>query len=385
MNVKEANELISHLSDVIDSQVNKRGLVESQLFPVTAYICVAFYNTYDCLYNILKKISEKITPEKMGKESKKILSELHALSIFYIPLYYLPGRMGYIHRNGGAPHVESEEQQKQTMFILDFWKRLASSYHPNGALCVEDAGGVNLALNQEDVDWTLEHLREISKEEALKLKKTMANLELFSFLDECEARAKIHDHGPYKINDKEALIFREISHLYAGGKPHFPWSETKLKAPYENIAFAFKVKDLEISIDNLATMTTNPPNFTQNITAAAIFTREKDTVKPLNFDVLDAFNTYATEGNKELFKKFYKWSKKERLLAGAFAYCYGFARYTNFVGITSEIDWNLTEYTMNTYVPIFLETDHDPGIARFFRTKRQKKKEGPSLYLLPEN
>ena len=38
MDVKEANELISQISDVFDYQVQKRGLLESQLFPVTAYM-----------------------------------------------------------------------------------------------------------------------------------------------------------------------------------------------------------------------------------------------------------------------------------------------------------------------------------------------------------
>lgn len=385
MNTSEANNLLMHLSEHIDNQVNKRGLVESQLFPVTAYICVSFYNTYDVLYGILKEISKKTTPEKMGAESRKILSELQALSIFYIPLYYLPGRMGYIHRNGGDPHSESELKQKETKFILDFWHRLASTYHRNGALCVEDAGGKNLILNQNDLDWTLEHVKDISNEDAFKLRKTMANLELFSFLDECEARAKLHDHGPYKINKEEVLIFREISHLYAGGELHFPWSETSVKAPYENIAFVMKVKNLEATVDNIATMTTEPPNFTKNITGAALFVREGDLVKPLNFDVLTTYNKYATEGNKELFKKFYKWDRRERLLAGVHAYCYGFARYTNFVDITKEINWKISEDTINTYVSEFLESDYDPAIARFFRTKRQKKKEGPSLYLLPED
>ena len=101
MNVKEANELITYVSDVFDYQVRTRGLLETQLFPVTAYICVSFYNSYDMLYDIIKKVSEKTSPERMGKESRKILSELQALTINYIPLYYMEGRMGEIHRNGG--------------------------------------------------------------------------------------------------------------------------------------------------------------------------------------------------------------------------------------------------------------------------------------------
>jgi hypothetical protein len=382
MNVRETNDLIAHVSEIVDYQVKQRGLLESQLFPVTAYICVSFYNTYDMLYDILKKVSEKTTPERMGKESRKILSELHALTIFYIPLYYMVGRMGEIHRNNGDPKSESKEKREQTKFILDFWKRLATSYFLNGKLTVYDSNKNNLALDQPEIDWTVEQIKNVSSEEATKIKKTMANLEVVSFLDECEARAKLCDHGPYKISDDEILIFREIMHLYNGEKPHFPWSATKSKAPYNNIAFAFRLKNLEAKYDDFSTMTTNPPNFTDRITGVALFTREGDTVKPIDLDVLDAFNEYAGKANKELFLRFSKWDRRQRLIAGAFAYCYGFARYTNFVGITDQIDWELTERTMNKYVPIFMESDFDAAIPRLFRTKRQKSKEGLSLYLL---
>ena len=181
------------------------------------------------------------------------------------------------------------------------------------------------------------------------------------------------------------IIFREIFHLYDGGKPHFPWSETEAKAPYNNIAFAFRLKDVEAKFDDFATMTTEPVIWGENITGAALITRDGDQVKPIGFDVLDSFNDYASTAQRELYKKFIKWDRKQSLLAGAFAYCYGYARYTNFVGITDQINWDITERTMEKYVPIFMENDFDKGITRHFRSKVKKRKEGPTLYLLPED
>jgi len=383
MNVQIANELIAHASELVDYQVSKRGLLETQLFPVTAYICVAFYNAYDMLYDILKKVSEKITPEQLGIESRKILSEIQALSIFYIPLYYMVGRMGEIHQNDGNSASETIEKRKETIFVMDFWKRLAKSYF-QGKLSVFDSDKKNLAINQKDVDWAIDHLVDMPKERAGNIKRTMANLEIVSFLDECEARAKLCDHGPYPINENEILVFREISHLFDGKEPHFPWSETQATAPFSNIAFAYRLKDVNVEFDDFATMDTNPADFTNHITGAAIFTRDKNIVKPLDFDVLEGFNDYATKANKELFLKFSKWDRKQRLIAGAYAYCYGYARYTNQVGITSNFNWDLTEKTMNKYIPAFMESDFDPGIPRLMRSKAKKKREGPSLYLLPE-
>ena len=392
MDVKEANELIAYVNDVLEYHILHRGLLESKIFPVTAYICVSFYNSYDMLYDIIKKVSEKITPEEMGKKSRKMLSELQALTINYIPLYYMEGRMGEIFRNGGDPKSESEEKRKQTIFLLDFWKRLASSYFQNDKLFVADlnelnehGGAANIALDQPEIDWSMEHIKAVSKEEAAKIRRTMANLEVFSFLDECEARAKLLDHGPYRINDEEILVFREISHLYDGGEPHFPWSETEAKAPYSNIAFAYRLKNVKAIVDGFATMTTDPIVWGDRITRAALFTRDGDEVKPIGFDNLDPFFDYATKAQRELYIKFTKWDRKQRLIAGAYAYCYGYARYTNFVGITDEINWDLTERTMEKYVPEFLENDFDQGITRHFRSKAKKKKGGPSLYLLPED
>ena len=392
MDIKDTNELIAYVNDVLEYHILHRGLLESKIFPVTSYICTSFYNSYDMLYDIIKKVSEKTTPEEMGKKSRKILSELQALTINYIPLYYMEGRMGEIFRNGGDPKSESEEKRRQTMFLLDFWKRLASSYFQNDKLFVanlnelnERGGATNIALDQPDIDWSMEHIKALSNEEAVKIRKTMANLEVFSFLDECEARAKLCDHGPYKINDEEILVFREISHFYDGGKPHFPWSETETKAPYSNIAFAYRLKNVKATVDSFATMTTEPVEWGDRITGAALFTRDGDDVKPIELDVLEPFFEYATKAQRELYLKFTKWDRKQRLIAGAYAYCYGYARYTNFVGITDEINWDLTEKTMEKYVPEFMENDFDQGITRHFRSKAKKKKGGPSLYLFPED
>ena len=385
MDIKAANELIARASELVDYQVSRRGLLESKLFPVTAYICVSFYEAYDILYDILKKVSEKTTPEKMGKESRKILSEIHALSIFYIPLYYMVGRMGEIQRNGGDPKSETQEKREQTIFVLDFWKRLATSYFPEGKLSVYDSNKQNIAINQSDIDWAKNQIIDIPKEEAINIKRSMANLEVVSFLDECEARAKICDHGPYQINENEVLIFREISHLYDGGKPHFPWSETDAISPFNNVAFVFRLKDIEAKFDDFATLESVPADFIDNITGVALLTREGNNIKPLDLDVLNSFNAYSVKANKELFLKFAKWDRKQRLIAGAYAYCYGYARYTNFARVTDEINWELTERIMDKYIPIFMESDFDPGIPRLLRSRAKKKREGPSLYLLPQD
>jgi hypothetical protein len=80
---------------------------------------------------------------------------------------------------------------------------------------------------------------------------------------------------------------------------------------------------------------------------------------------------------------FSEWDKKELLLAGAKAYWRGFARYTNQVGITDKIDWDISETVQEEYLPYFMEADADPAFLRMFREEEERKKD-PTMYLLPE-
>jgi hypothetical protein len=141
---------------------------------------------------------------------------------------------------------------------------------------------------------------------------------------------------------------------------------------------------VEAKFDDFSTMTTTPSDYTEKITGVALLRRDGKKVKPVDMDELAAFNDYAVKAQEELYLRFSEWDRRQRLIAGAFAYCYGYARYTNFVGITNQINWDLTERTMEKYVPFFMENDLDPGIPRLFRTDEERKKD-PSLYPVAED
>ncbi|MEM3648710.1 MAG: hypothetical protein QW506_06060, partial [Thermoproteota archaeon] len=84
MRVSEINEQIAHLSNVFLNIVTQRTLLESKLFPVNAYICVGFYQTYHHLYDVMKGVWSRITPEELAARSKTLLSPIQALSVSYL-------------------------------------------------------------------------------------------------------------------------------------------------------------------------------------------------------------------------------------------------------------------------------------------------------------
>ena len=96
LETSEINQQLAHLSQVFSDILAERGLLESKLFPVNEYISVSFYQTYEHLYDVMTQVWDRITPEELAKKSKTLLSEIQALSITYLWLYYSLARMGII-------------------------------------------------------------------------------------------------------------------------------------------------------------------------------------------------------------------------------------------------------------------------------------------------
>jgi len=84
LELSKINEQIAHLSRVFADIILERGFLDSKIFPVNAYICVAFYQTYERLYEVMSRVWKMITPEELARRSKRLLAPINALSITYL-------------------------------------------------------------------------------------------------------------------------------------------------------------------------------------------------------------------------------------------------------------------------------------------------------------
>ncbi len=344
MDIHETNNLLRKLSAVFDNLFLKRLLVESKLFPVNEYIIVACLNSYYKFYSQLKLVSEKISPEEIGRRYKKLFTEITPLQIFDLQMFPLFGRTIYYCQHENDPHCESLEKLQEIQFILDFWQRLAKTYYGTGALTIEEMNGVARILPEKDLNIVKKQLFTPEKEELSQIKRTIAQLEVYAFMDECETRMKISDHGPYEMDNGELLIMREIIRLNDGKNPQWPWSATKAVAPTPVIAFGFTLKNMNrIWFNDWGTLFTDPVDYNQNITSTVLLTQEDRKVKPLLVEDLKNYEQFAQLALIELYRKMTRWSRAEKLKAGAYVYTKNFDRFTNIVNITDQIDWDFTE------------------------------------------
>ncbi len=385
MNIGETNKMIQHVSDTFSDILAERGLLESEIFPTNEYISVSCYHTYDHLYDVMKQVWKKISPEELAKQSKTLLSEVNALSITYLWLYYSLGRMGTVFEKCESdPKNELQEKQEQWKWMLEQWYKLGTNYFNTGEPTVAQSGGKNLALGDDSLSWLKNNLEPVNAEQVKKIRRNIGQVELYAFMDECEARAKLIDHGPYPISDDEILVISEFTRLHDGqGDLWLPWSDTETKIPSAKLGVAMTIKGATATFNDIGTMTIEPGDYSGLVTNVAAYTERGSKIVPLGLDELSAYADAAQAALSELYMKYAEWDKKKLMLAGAVAYWRGFVRYTDRVGITNKIDWTISQSVIDEYLPFFMDNDADPAFFRFGRFDEDMEGD-PTLYFLPE-
>jgi hypothetical protein len=385
MELKEINEQLTHLSWVFSDILAERGLLESKLFPVNEYISVGFYQTYEKQFEVMKQVWDRVTPQELASRSKTLLSEIQALSITYQWLYYSLARMGVIfNKCDGDPSKEPVERQEEWKWLLENWYDLATHYFNSGKSTVASSGAVNLAFEEDTLSWLQDNLEPVIEKEVKKMRRAIGSVDLYAFMDECEARAKIADHGPYPVGEDEILVVSEYTHLHDGIEDLWlPWSDTEAKLPTSTLGVAMTIRGATATFNDIGTMTVEPGDYSRLVTKACAFCKRGQKVVPLGLDELSAYAEAADSAQAELYMKFAEWDKRTLMIAGAEAYWRCFARYTDQVGITDRIDWKLSPSIIEEHIPFFMENDADPAFIRFGRFDEEMESD-PTLYVLPE-
>jgi len=366
---QEANEIIALISKGVVTSILNRGMVESKMFPVNHYIHVACYILYDqsYLYNILKEVASKISPEEIARRSKSLGPGLDHLGFYSTCMLYLHGRAQVIHDNlskkkGDETNIviEPEKKKKETKFVLDFWKRLSPNYLNDGTLILKNKKLTY--LSDDYIEKLKSNMIPINnnKEITKRLKQTIAHLTIYSFLSQAECRFSISEHGPYYFKDNtEPLVFKEFIELYTGDEMYgidmsgnLPYKITSI-APYSNVIFGMTLKDMnKLEFNDWGTLFADPTDFSSNITSIGIWTRElshpKDLrypdylgeLKPLPLNILEELSKFAKSATKELYIDISKWNVTKRLMMGSNIYAnVVLGVYAQYAGIEDNFNW----------------------------------------------
>ncbi|MFX1450001.1 MAG: hypothetical protein ACFFCM_04100 [Promethearchaeota archaeon] len=402
ISTEEANELIYIMSENVRKGLFGREVIESQLFPVTTYICIACHQLYDqsFQYNIVKQMVDSgCDPREIGPKCKIINAFLNGLSFQSFAMLYLHGRAQKIYDWGGAEH-EPEQKKEETKYILDFFRYLNPNYRNDGLLLADQSEDENMRILDKNL---VEKLREdmfgINKEQIIKFKRTIATLTTHNYLDKCDCRAGIFEHGPYKLDTGELLLFKEFQFLYTG-KELYPGRrivlglpETEAKSPISNISIGYTIKDVKsVKITDWGTVFIDPTDYSDNITSIGFWTRElllpttqeypdkMGKIDSVTFKTFEQVGKYAQAALNELYIKTAAWDYTKRCMAGVNLYTNFMALFAVFADI--KYNWEIPEKTYD-YIPIFQKypIGAHPFLARFTRGIK-KRKIDPTYYFI---
>ena len=210
----------------------------------------------------------------------------------------------------------------------------------------------------------------------------------YGFLDKCECRMGIFEHGPYKLDTGESLLFKE-----------FQFRLNKIRgSPVSNLVIAYNVKDMKsLKYNDWGTLFTDPPDFTNNITEMGLWTHKfllpkkieypnkmgKNT--PISWETFERIGEFYKNALKKLYLRIAKWDYDRRCLSGTSIYLAIVPVYYLYAKKTiPNLKMGLTDKT-RSYIPIFKkypEGNH-PSTERFYRTDKERE-EDPIFYHIYE-
>lgn len=390
ISTEEANDLIIFLSENVREGISKRAAIGSQLFPVSMYICIACQQLYaqSFEYNAFKHIVEEggVDPRKIGPRCKTVGSILNGLAFQSMAMLYLHGRGQSIYDWGG-PENEPEEKKEETKFILDFFRHLNPNYRNDGLLLVSESEDKNMrVIDDRLIESLLDEMFEPTPEQIKKFKRNIALITNYGFLDKCECRMGIFEHGPYKLDNGELLLFKE-----------FQFMLNKIKgSPVPNLILAYQLKNMNsLEFNDWGTLFADPMDYSKHITKLGMWTHQllmplkikypnkmgKNT--PISWETFDEVGKFSLESLKKLYLKVMKWDFERRCLEGSRLYTNWIAAYA-LHGTSMRLNLKTPEKT-RSYIPIFQKYTNGthPFMQRFQRPVKEQQ-EDPSYYLLAE-
>lgn len=314
MKKDEANKFLMKLSDATKTFIQSRTLLESNLFPVRAYMAVGLYNLFENEYDILRKVINKKKPEKLGTDCKTVNSEINQKTQFSTIVGYLVGREQVIQDGNIDDYGDKEFDAEKIMFLLDYWSRFSKTYRNDGQILVDDSKGAISILNKKDVKRFNEDLLDNDAKNIENLLKLAAVIQSYLYLLNYESRGGVFNHGPYQVDD-ELLIFREFIHLQKNTYKTILNDEFN----YNNITITLRLKDVDVNLNEVGTLFVDPINYGDNITGFNIYSNNSD-LKPIGIDNINKISNLLKNRILYLYRDINKWDRKDKIIAGALQY-----------------------------------------------------------------
>ncbi len=317
MQMDEANTLIEKFEYHLVNLLSKRTLLESFVFPVHTYIAVGLYNLYYKAPKAFQMLAAHITPEELGRRGRVLCSTINQKTHFSIMLGYLVGREQLIMDGAISTKEEIAEDEEKLLNLLSFWKKMVMAYRNNEGIFVSDTGNRLNVLDEHDLMTIRELIQYVDDVSRDKLRRMMALIQSYLFLLNCESRGNIFHHGPYMMEGKNSVIVvREFSSLKSGPLAVY----VDANPPWPNLAVALELKGVQVKIDEVGTMHTQPEDYTPAIEGFALLYNKQGKLTELGREAMDEITSFVEQAQNQVFSRVTELDEHSLIISGALQY-----------------------------------------------------------------
>lgn len=336
-------DLVEHMGVTFKPEMTRRSAFTSELFPMMPYICMSLIEDFHRHPDTVAVIESSKRAEQIARDNNGLPAQLSPLWTWMSGYHYLCGRECLI----AMGRIKPGDEFDRIKTVIDFWRRLALAQRGDGTLDNKDAGDSNRYL-PDDVVQELAAKTKPLGEDATALKRLDASLSSYAFLLYTESRVGIYDSGPYDLGDGRTMIVRDYLNI---GKSKFPWSDA-VDPPFDSLTIPLvfdRSKFESVEINDWGTTFVEPDPFIPKVDAAAFIGHGPDGDVQVEADGWGDVQQAISRTHVALYQRIAAMDRFERITSAAKMYCWGLLPFAQDAGVEDQIDWEISDRTMELY------------------------------------
>lgn len=313
-----------------------RGKLSSELFDIRGRTWVGFECYYRAVPEILTALSERISPEEVGRRMKCLGGRPYYLQLFLLMSNYLCAREQRLIVDRVAPETDPGVA-RDLQAVVEFFDRAMRAYREDGELVPVAPEHDQRILDPATAGRCAELLAPAG--DLGRIGRALASISLYVFLMHGEQRDGNFDHGAYELEDGTRMLIHELNDL---DNDYLPWVDAEGRLPVGNVCVAYALREVEMRFSILAGCITDPADFAAQVERVAVFTAEGDELRPLGVEELEQLADQALRLQGELYGRIVEWPSIERSRYGRRLYANHVVPFLRLAGASDLIE-QLTE------------------------------------------
>jgi hypothetical protein len=353
--LEEWNWLVHEAGAAYKRELSARTVFESELFGMNTYIVMSMLVDYLRVPERIRTITRHASATELVRRDLPVGNKRSFINLAAMPLHYLTGRDLF---------VDLGEQQlsdglDDQLEVLRFWREATIAMRTDGVLFNMHAEPANSShvVGGELLGEIREALLPAEPETKASVRKFVARLTAYAFLENCDARTAVCDTGPYLLEDGSFLALRETC---ADGDGDFPWLDgIRETLPFHHFVIAQRLPASVRMENNVwGTAWFSPSDYQADIQAARVFVAQDGRLRPLDAAEIDEATAAIRKAHRALYQRLAETDAEQRNLYATQMYAWKLKSWARLAGCYDEIDWSVTPRIAGSY-----QRFSDPAVA----------------------